>query len=271
MSRRHSLSALLLIILSLINYSVVNAETRLRMSTTTSVEDSGLLNVLLPPFEAKNNVKVDVIAVGTGQALKLGENGDVDLVFVHAREDEEKFVRSGFGVNRRDVMYNDFVIIGPKNDPAGIKGSDPVDSFKKIAEKKAVFVSRGDESGTHKKEKKLWSLTGIKPAGAWYIETGQGMGATIQVATEKGGYCLSDRGTHIAFEKKTDLVILSEGDEKLMNYYGIIAVNPRKYSHVKYDLAIALIDFITSSEGQKIIGEYKKDGKALFIPNAGKK
>ncbi len=248
----------------------LHAETRLRMSTTTSVEDSGLLKVLLPPFEKMNDVKVDVIAVGTGQALRLGENGDVDLVFVHAKEAEEEFVAKGYGVHRREVMHNDFVIIGPKDDPAGISGNDAVRALKMIAEKKSPFISRGDESGTHKKEKKIWVLADIKPSGPWYLETGQGMGATIQVASEKQGYCLVDRGTFLAFEKKTDLVILSEGDDRLLNIYGIIAVNPKKHSHVKHELAVLLINWITSLEGQRIIGEYKKDGKPLFTPGVPK-
>lgn len=263
----YALACLFFIYSFLLSPSPLHAETRLRMSTTTSVEDSGLMKELLPPFEKMHDVKVDVIAVGTGQALKLGENGDVDLVFVHAKEAEEEFVAKGFGVKRHEVMYNDFIIIGPKDDPAGISGNDAVRALRLIAGKKSPFISRGDESGTHKKEKKIWELTGIKPFGSWYMETGQGMGATIQVATEKQGYSLADRGTFLAFEKKTDLVILCEGDEKLLNLYGIIAVNPARHPHVKYDLAITLINWITSLEGQRIIGEYKKDGKPLFIPS----
>lgn len=270
MKARYLLTSVFFVLSLLLSLSNLHAETRLRMSTTTSVEDSGLLKVLLPPFEKINNVKVDVIAVGTGQALKLGENGDVDLVFVHVKEAEEEFVSKGFGVNRREVMYNDFVVIGPKEDPAGIRGNDAVRALRMIAEKKSPFISRGDESGTHKKERKIWDLAGIKPSGPWYLETGQGMGATIQVATEKQGYCLADRGTFLAFEKKTDLIILCEGDERLLNIYGIIAINPEKYPHVKYDLATALIGFVMSPEGQKIIAEYKKDGKVLFTPGAHK-
>jgi len=182
--------------------SPVFAETRIRMATTTSTENTGLLYELLPPFEKKFNIKVDVIAVGTGKALKLGENGDVDIVFVHAREAEDNFVNNGFGVNRRNVMYNDFVIIGPENDPAGIRGNNALGSFKQIADKKWFFTSRGDDSGTHKKEMKIWELAGIKPTGKWYFETGQGMGAVLQVADEKKAYCLVDRGTYIFYEKK---------------------------------------------------------------------
>ena len=245
-------------------------DARIKMSTTTSTENSGLLYELLPPFEKMFNVKVDVIAVGTGKALKLGENGDVDIVFVHARKAEDKFVENGFGINRRDVMYNDFVIVGPVNDPGGIKGKDPIESLKKIYANKATFTSRGDDSGTHKKEKLLWEIAGLKPEGEWYLETGQGMGATIQIADEKQAYTLVDRGTYIAYEDKVDLIILSEGDKRLFNPYGIIAVNPAKHPHVNYVYAMTLIGWITSPEGQKIIGDFKKGGKVLFHPNACK-
>ena len=259
----------LLVMFSLVASSV-SAEERIRMATTTSTENSGLLYVLLPPFEKKFKVKVDVIAIGTGKALKLGENGDVDIVFVHARKAEDEFINNGFGVNRRDVMYNDFVIIGPENDPAGIKDNNAPESLKKIADGKWFFISRGDDSGTDKKEKKLWKLAGIKPAGKWYLETGQGMGATLQVADEKGGYCLVDRGTYIAYEQKVSLVILSHGDKRLFNPYGIIAVNPKRHPYVNYDYAMALIGWVTSPRGQKIIGEFKKSGKLLFHPSTYK-
>ncbi len=258
-----------LIIVALAASPALAAE-RIRLATTTSTENSGLLYVLLPPFEKKYDIRVDVIAVGTGKALKLGENGDVDVVLVHAREAEDKFVENGFGVNRRDVMYNDFVIIGPKTDPAGIKGSDAVSALKKIAAKQENFTSRGDESGTHKKEKKLWGQTGVVPAGGWYLQTGQGMGATLQIADEKQAYCLVDRGTYIAYEDKIELIILCEGDERLFNPYGIIAVNPKRQPYVNYVQAMALIGWITSPAGQKIIGEFKKNGKLLFHPSAYK-
>jgi len=260
--------ALSLIVFVLV--SSVFAEERIRMATTTSTENTGLLYELLLPFEKKFNVKVDVIAVGTGKALKLGENGDVDIVFVHARETEDNFINNGFGVNRRNVMYNDFVIIGPKNDPAKIRGNTASESLKKIASGKWFFASRGDNSGTNKKEKKIWKMVGIKPAGKWYLETGQGMGATLHVADEKKAYCLVDRGTYIAYEKKIGLIILSEGDKRLFNPYGIIAVNPKRHPHVKYIYSMALIGWVTSPEGQKIIGGFKKDGKLLFHPNAYK-
>ncbi len=244
-------------------------EERLRMSTTTSTESSGLLKVLLPPFEKANNCKVDVIAVGTGKALKLGANGDVDVVFVHARKAEDKFVADGDGVYRKDVMHNDFVILGPKGDPAGLKEAKTVqDAFKKLAEKKAEFVSRGDDSGTHKKEKSLWKAVDIKPEGKWYVEAGQGMGAVLQMADNKQAYTMADRGTFIAYEDKIDLVIVFEGDKALYNPYGIIAVNPEKHEGVNFDLAKKFIDYVTGPEGQKIIGDYKKKGKQLFFPDA---
>jgi tungstate transport system substrate-binding protein len=239
------------------------------MATTTSTENSGLLSVLLPPFEKEFNVKVDVIAVGTGKALKLGENGDVDVVFVHSREAEDEFVEKGFGVNRRDVMQNDFVVVGPSDDPAGIQGiADITDVLKAIASKEALFVSRGDDSGTHKKERFLWKAAGIKPEGEWYIETGQGMGAALQIADEKRSYCLSDRGTFIAYRKKVDLIVLGEGDNRLHNPYGIIAVNPELHRHAKYVQAMLFIGWVTSVQGQKIIAEYRKDGEVLFHPMA---
>ncbi|UCE19153.1 MAG: substrate-binding domain-containing protein [Gemmatimonadota bacterium] len=241
---------------------------RIKMATTTSTDNSGLLQVLVPPFEDRFQVTVDVIAVGTGKALKLGENGDVDLVLVHAREAEDRFIEIGYGVNRRDVMYNDFVMVGPENDPAGIKGTRGADALKRIATSQQPFYSRGDESGTHAKEKNLWEVAEIIPHGKWYVETGQGKGTTLQMANEKNTYCLVDRGTFIAFEKKLDLVILCEGDERLFNPYGIIAVNPHRHPHVNYFHAMAFIGWVTSPEGQKIIGDFKKDGKILFHPNA---
>ncbi len=250
---------------------VSGAETRLRMSTTTSTEASGLLSVLLPPFEKANNVEVDVIAVGTGKALKLGENGDVDVVFVHARNAEDKFVNEGYGVDRKDVMYNDFVIIGPKDDPAKVsEAKTAVDAFKRIADAKTDFISRGDDSGTDKKEKQLWKKAGITPEGKWYIEAGQGMGPVLQMAFDKKGYALADRGTYIAYQDKIDSRIVFEGDKALFNPYGVIAVNPKKHPNVNYDLAKKFIAFVTGPEGQKIIGDYKKNGKQLFFPDAKK-
>ena len=261
------LRRLLILLLLLLMAAPSFAAERLRMSTTTSTENSGLLNVLLPPFEKANGCRVDVISVGTGKAIKLGEAGDVDVVLVHARKLEDKFVASGFGVNRKDVMYNDFVILGPAADPAGVKGvRTAAEALAKIAAIKSPFVCRGDESGTHQKEKELWQAAGIKPSGAWYVESGLGMGEVIVMATEKGAYTMADRGTYNAFKKeKTNLVIVFEGEKGLFNPYGVIAVNPQKHPHVKYDLALKFIDFITGAEGQKIIADYKVDGDPIFF------
>ena len=243
--------------------------THLKLATTTSTENSGLLEDLLPPFEEKFGIKVDVITVGTGKALKLGGNGDVDMVLVHAREAEDKFIEEGYGVNRRDVMYNDFIILGPSDDPAEIKDEKNVIlALKKIVDQKVYFVSRGDDSGTHKKEEILWQKAEISPEGKWYMEVGQGMGATLQVANEKQAYVLCDRGTFLAYKNKIDLIIVFEGDALLFNPYGIMAVNPARYPQVKYIEAMQLIAWITSVEGQKIIREYKKEGEALFYPMA---
>ncbi|MDO8444732.1 MAG: substrate-binding domain-containing protein [Deltaproteobacteria bacterium] len=269
MNKRNSLFSFILAFLTLLNFTSAHAETRLRMSTTTSTENSGLLKVLLPPFEKSCDCKVDVIAVGTGKALKLGETGDVDVVFVHARELEEKFVADGFGVNRKDVMYNDFVIIGPSSDPAGVKEvRTAAEAFSTISAKNAVFISRGDESGTHQKEKEIWEVAGGIPKGSWYVEAGQGMGEVINMATERQGYTLADRGTYIAYKKKSDLVLLYEGDKALFNPYGVIAVNPKKHPHVKYDLAMKLIEFLISKEGQGIIANFNVNGEQLFFPDA---
>lgn len=256
-------------VLTALIMSSAHAETRLRMSTTTSTEASGLLSALLPPFEKANNCKVDVIAVGTGKALKLGENGDVDVVFVHARKAEDQFVADGYGVDRRDVMYNDFVIVGPNDDPARLKeAKTALDAFKRLAEGKADFISRGDDSGTDKMEKQLWKAAGITPNGKWYIEAGQGMGQVLQMAFDKKGYALSDRGTFIAYEGKTDLAIVNQGDKALFNTYGVIAVNPQKHPKVNFELAKKFIDYLTGPEGQKVIADFKLNGKQLFFPDA---
>lgn len=261
---------LLLIIIS--TAGIIRAEElRLRLATTTSTEDTGILPVLNAPFEKMMNIKVDVISVGTGKALELGARGDVDVVLVHAREAEDKFVANGSGVNRRDVMYNDFIIIGPEKDPAKIKSmTDAQEALKKIALAQAPFISRGDDSGTHKKELKLWEKAGIKPQGKWYFEAGQGMGPVLNMANEKQAYALSDRGTYLANGGKIGLKILCEGDPILNNPYGVIAVNPAKFPHVKYIYVMAYIGWLTSSEGQTIIREFGKDkfGQPLFIPTA---
>ena len=245
---------------------------RLKLATTTSTYDSGLLDILMPPFERKlsGGIRVDIIAVGTGKALKLAENGDVDAVLVHAPKLEETFMAAGFGVDRRGVMYNDFVVVGPADDQAGIAGTDKVaDAFATIARKKALFFSRGDLSGTHQKERSIWEIAGISPAGGWYVEVGQGMAATLRMADEKRGYVLIDRGTYLALRETVNLQVLVEYDPPLHNPYSIIAVNPKRWPHVKYGHARALIDYVTSPEAQAIIGGYRKYGQQLFTPSAG--
>ncbi len=244
---------------------------RLRLATTTSTENSGLLAALLPPFEARHGVKVDVIAVGTGKALKLGANGDVDAVLVHARAAEEKFVADGFGVARRDVMHNDFVVVGPGSDPAGLRSArTAAEAFKRLAAGKVAFVSRGDDSGTHKKEQALWRAAGVEPKGDWYISTGQAMGAALRIADETRACTLTDRGTWLAFAGTLDLPVLFEGDPALFNPYGILAVDPRRHTTVNHTLAMALIDFVTGAEGQAIIAGYRVDGQQLFYPDAAR-
>ncbi len=246
-------------------FSPVAASERLRLATTTSTEASGLLAVLLPPFEQANDCKVDVIAVGTGKALKLGESGDVDVVLVHARSLEDKFMADGYGSDRRDVMYNDFVLLGPPHDPAAVIGSnDLAAAMGKIASSKVSFVSRGDESGTHVRELQLWQAAGLVPQGDWYLEAGRGMGEVIIMANERQGYTLSDRGTYLAFKDKVDLKIVLAGDERLFNPYGVIMVNPARHPHVKEDLARKFLDFLTSEEGQDLINGFQMAGEQLF-------
>jgi tungstate transport system substrate-binding protein len=251
----------------------------LTLATTTSTADSGLLDAILPVFEQANGIKVNVIAVGTGQALKLGEDGNADVVLVHARAREDQFVADGWGIARHDVMYNDFILVGPAQDPAGIKETAlATDALKAIAGRSATFASRGDESGTHTKEKDLWQKAGIAPQGDWYKSLGQGMGDTLVFANETGAYTLADRGTYLAMQDKLpNLAILVGGtsiaenqDKSLLNPYGVIAVNPAKHPHVKRDLAEKLIAWITSAETQALIGDYGVDkyGQPLFYPNA---
>lgn len=258
---RHILITTLLVLTAT---SAFSAE-HLRLATTTSTENSGLLAYLLPPFEKANDCHIDVIAVGTGKALKLGQTGDVDVVLVHARSKEDKFVAAGYGVDRRDVMYNDFVILGPKTDPAGITGGqDAVAAMVKISQAGAIFVSRGDDSGTNTRELQLWKAAGIKPEGDWYLEAGRGMGEVITMADERQGYTLSDRGTYLAFRDKIDLQVVTEGDKRLFNPYGVIMVNPAKHPHVKVKLAQKFMDFLTSSEAKKLITGYRRGGEQLF-------
>jgi len=242
------------------------------IATTTSVENSGLLEYLLPHFEKKTGIKVKVIAKGTGAAIEIGKRGDADAVLVHAKELELKAVKEGWFVNRKEVCYNDFIIVGPLNDPAKVKTSkDVISAFKKIAQAKATFVSRGDKSGTHIKELKIWELTGINPKGnPWYLEAGQGMEKTLFMANEKDAYTLTDRGTWLAVKPRLKyLTLLFEGDPLLFNQYSIMAVNPKRHPHINYEDALRFIEWITSHEGQKLIGEFRdKFGNQLFIPNA---
>jgi tungstate transport system substrate-binding protein len=243
---------------------------RLRLATTTSTEDSGLLPVLNPPFEKLTGITVDVIAVGTGKAIKLGENGDVDVVLVHDRAAEDKFIAQGFGVNRRDVMHNDFIIVGPVEDPARIAGlKTAAEAFGRIAAASAPFVSRGDKSGTNTKEIDLWAAASVKPKGSWYKEAGQGMGTVLTMSNDLKAYTLSDRGTWIALQGKLPgLKILYEGDSSLFNPYGVIAVNPEKHPEANYMAAMQYIAWVTSVQGQKVIREYTMKGQQLFTPDA---
>jgi len=242
------------------------------VQSTTSTQNSGLFDHILPLFTKKTGIEVRVVAVGTGQALKNAENGDGDVVLVHSKPDEEKFVADGFGVKRYDVMYNDFVIIGPASDPAKIGGlKDAVQAFKQIAETESPFASRADDSGTHKAELKVWQDAGLDPkaaSGTWYLETGSGMGATINLAVAKGAYALTDRGTWLSYTNKDDFKVLVEGDPKLFNQYGVILVDPAKHPNVKAKQGQAFIDWLTGPEGQAAIASYKIDGQQLFFPNA---
>jgi tungstate transport system substrate-binding protein len=241
------------------------------VQSTTSTQNSGLFDHILPKFTKKTGIEVRVVAVGTGQALKNARNGDGDVVLVHSKPDEEKFVAEGWGMERHDVMYNDFVIVGPASDPAGIAGLKKADeAFKKIAEVKAPFASRGDDSGTNKEEIRLWNAAGIdtkKASGDWYLETGSGMGATLNTAVGKQAYTLTDRGTWLSFANKDDFKVLVEGDPKLFNQYGVILVNPEKHPNVKVTQGQAFIEWLTGPEGQAAIANYKIDGQQLFFPN----
>ncbi len=265
--RRRAAAATLLIFLGALPAA---AQSRfITVASTTSTEASGLFDHILPLFEEETGIEVRVVAQGTGQALETGRRGDADVVFVHSRVAEEAFVADGYGVERVDVMYNDFVIVGPADDPAGIAGGpDAVAALVAIAEAEATFASRGDDSGTHQAELRLWDAAGIEPAGTWYRELGSGMGATLNTAAQLPAYALTDRGTWLSFANRGPLTILSEGDERLFNPYGVILVDPERHPHVKAEAGQAFIDWLVSPVGQKAIARYTIDGEQLFFANA---
>ena len=276
MKKRFVLFLTVLAVGALLLAGTVLAQTRIRCASTTSTQNSGLLDYLLPIFEKKTGTKVDVVAVGTGASIEIGKRGDCDVVLVHAKELEMKAVAEGFFVNRHDVMYNDFVIIGPSNDPLKIKGTKKaLEAFKKIADGSGPFISRGDKSGTNTMELSLWKQLGLDPKGKpWYLEVGLGMEKTQRVADEKKGYTLTDRGTWLATrdKDKLDMTIVLEGDPALFNQYGVMAVNPEKHKHVKFKEAMEFVNWMISKEGQQAIGAFKdKNGNPLFIPNASGK
>jgi tungstate transport system substrate-binding protein len=243
------------------------AQDFITVASTTSTEQSGLFKHLLPEAKKATGLEIRVVAVGTGQALDMGRRGDADVVFVHDLPAEEKFLAEGFGVKRYPVMYNDFVIVGPKSDPAGAKGNDVVAALKKIAAAEAPFASRADKSGTHSAELRYWKTAGVEPKGAWYRETGSGMGPTLNTAAGMNAYALADRATWISFKNRGDLVVLVEGDRKLFNQYGVMLVNPAKHPHVKKELGQKFIDWVVSPAGQASIAAYKIEGEQLFFPN----
>jgi len=244
-----------------------SAEDFITVASTTSTEQSGLFRHLLREAKRATGIDVRVVALGTGQALDMARRGDADVVFVHDQAAEEKFLAEGFGVKRYEVMYNDFVIVGPKADPAGAKGNDVVAALKKIAAARAPFASRADKSGTHAAELRYWKVAGIEPKGEWYRETGSGMGPTLNTASAMGAYALADRGTWLSFRNRGQLVVLVEGDKRLFNQYGVMLVNPAKHPHVKAAVGQRFIDWLISPEGQAAIANYRIDGQQLFFPN----
>lgn len=265
--------SIFLLCVSILTLSACKAEEKsFILATTTSTYDSGLLDYLLPHFKEKTNIEVKVVPKGTGAAIELAKNGDADCLLVHAKSKEEAFIEEGFGLERFDVMYNDFVIIGPKGDPAGLKekaNSDPVQAFKLLSETGSTFVSRGDDSGTHTKEKAIWSEAGIEPSGKWYVSAGKGMGDVIQMSEEMEGYTLTDRATYLSMKDKLNLEVVTEKNDILYNQYGVIRLNPDK-NDVKKAEADEFIQWILGEEAQKLIAEYGKEkfGQALFTPNA---
>jgi len=276
MKRLLSLTMLLAIFLTACGTAVTSGtpqNTNLLLISTTSTQDSGLLDVLLPAFTEKTGYNVQLVAVGSGQALKIGAEGNADVILLHSPAAEKQFMADGFGIDRRLVMHNDFVLVGPSADPAGIRGKSPVEALDEIFASRATFVSRGDESGTHVKELALWKNAELDPAGEdWYLETGQGQGATLSIASEKSGYAITDRGTFLAYKSNVDLEILVEGDPFLLNVYHVITVNPERWPNVNLEGAKAFADFVTSPQGQKIIGEFGMDKyrQQLFVPDADK-
>jgi tungstate transport system substrate-binding protein len=251
--------------------SLAQEQRSITVASTTSTEQSGLFKRLLPRFTEKTGIEVKVVALGTGQALDVGRRGDADVVFVHDKVAEERFVGEGFGVKRQEVMYNDFVIVGPKSDPAKAAGKDVLEGLRKVLATKAPFISRGDRSGTHAAELRYWKDAGIDLSaakGEWYKEIGQGMGPALNTASAQNAYVLADRGTWLSFKNRGELVVLIEGDQRLFNQYGVMLVNPAKHPHVKTADGQAFIDWLVSSEGQKAIAEYKIEGEQLFFPNA---
>jgi len=274
MSYKYLLNKVFIIYILVATAGLATAQVRfITLASTTSTEQSGLFRYLLPIFEKKTGIQVRVVALGTGQALDVARRGDADVVFVHARSAEEKFVAEGHGVKRLPVMYNDFVLIGPKSDPAQIAGGkDILEALRKIKGARSAFVSRGDRSGTHMAELALWKQSGIDIAtekGSWYRDTGQGMGPALNTAASMNGHILADRGTWISFKNRGDLAILVEGDKRLFNQYGVILANPAKHTHVKKGMGEAFIDWIVSPDGQRAIADYKIGGEQLFFPNAG--
>jgi tungstate transport system substrate-binding protein len=259
--------------LALIAFGAPAQQRHITVASTTSTEQSGLFGHILPVFEKKTGIQVRVVALGTGQALDLARRGDADVVFVHAKAAEEKFIAEGYGLKRLPVMYNDFVVIGPQTDPARIAGGkDILEALRQIRKAQAAFVSRGDRSGTHMAELALWKAAGIDLAtakGAWYRDTGQGMGPALNTAASMNAYLLADRGTWLAFKNRGALKIVIEGDKRLFNQYGVMLVNPARHPHVKKDLGEAFVDWVVSREGQKAIAGYKINGEQLFFPNAG--
>lgn len=270
---KHLVRAAIILMLQLQGVLAADTGSFITLASTTSTQASGFFDYFLPLFREKSGIEVRVIAVGTGQAIKLGENGDADVLLVHDRTGELKFVKQGYGVHRREVMYNDFVIVGPKADPAGIAGSrDAASALSRIAAARAPFLSRADDSGTHRAELRLWEAARVNvraASGTWYKELGAGMGATLNTAAGMDGYTMTDRATWLSFRNRANLVLLAEGDPRLFNQYATILVNPGRHAHVKETEARAFMDFLVSPEGQAAIGAYKVGGESLFFPNAG--